>query len=288
MELLACIRSLGGVAPTFRLLRMGWTGRALAAAVHRGTIVRVRQGWYASSFEPTDNLAAWRVGGRLTCVSGAAFFGLSMRSTGVIHIAVSPTASRLRDPSDMRRRLTPKAGAVIHWRPPRAGSAFVESPLTCLLDMCHCESPEYVVAAVDSALHAGLISRGAWLRELANLPLRLRLQLADVDGRSESIIESLSRFRCRAVGLRVRIQVTLAPGLRVDLVIGERLVVEVDGREHHSDPSAFERDRIRDARLTALGYRVLHFSYSQVMHNWPSVEAAILAAVGHGDHRLHA
>ena len=267
---------------------MGWTGRALAAAVHRGTIVRVRQGWYASAFESADNLAAWRVGGRLTCVSGATFFGLSICSTRLIHIAVSPTASRLRDPSDMRCRLTPKSGAVIHWRPPRAGSAFVESPLTCLLDMCQCESPLFVVAAVDSALHAGLISRGAWHSALADLPLKLRLQLADVDGRSESIIESLSRFRCRAVGLRVRIQVTLAPGLRVDLVIGERLVVEVDGREHHSDPAAFGRDRIRDARLTALGYRVLRFSYSQVMHNWPSVEAAILAAVGHGDHRLHA
>ena len=288
MELLAYIRSLGGVAPTFRLLRMGWTGRALTAAVHRGTIMRVRQGWYASACEPAVNLAAWRVGGRLTCVSGAAFFGLSTRATDLIHIAVSPTASRLRDPSDMRRRLTSESGAVIHWRPARAGSAFVESSLTCLLDMCQCESPEFVVAAVDSALHAGLINRGAWLRDLAKLPLRLRLQLADVDGRSESIIESLSRFRCRAVGLRVRIQVALAPGLRVDLLIGERLVVEVDGREHHSDPSAFERDRIRDARLTALGYRVLHFSYGQVMHNWPSVEAAILAAVDHGDHRLHA
>lgn len=287
MELLACIRSLGGVAPTFRLLRMGWTGRALAAAVHRGTIVRVRQGWYASAFEPAGNLAAWRVGGRLTCVSGAAFFGLSTRSTGGIHVAVSPTASRLRDPSDMRRRLTPQSGTVIHWRPSRAGSAFVESPLTCLLDMCQCESPEFVVAAVDSALHAGLISRRVWLRVLADLPLKRRLQLADVDGRSESIIESLSRFRCRAVGLRVRIQVTLAPGLRVDLLIGDRLVVETDGREYHADPAAFERDRIRDARLTALGYRVLRFSYSQVMHNWPSVEAAIFAAVGHGDHRRH-
>ena len=287
MELLACIRSLGGVAPTFRLLRMGWIGRALTAAIHQGAIVRVRQGWYASACEPSENLAAWRVGGRLTCVSGALYFGLSTRTTDLIHIAVSPTASRLRDPSDMRRRLTSQCGAVIHWRPPRAGSAFVESPLTCLLDMCQCESPEFVVAAVDSALHAGLFNRGAWLCEVANLPLRLRLQLADVDGRSESIIESLSRFRCRAVGLRVRIQVRLAPGLRVDLVIGERLVVEVDGREHHSDPSAFERDRMRDARLTALGYRVLRFSYSQVMHNWPSVEAAILAAVGHGDHCLH-
>ena len=288
MELLACIRSLGGVAPTYRLMRMGWTGRALAAAVHRGAILRVRQGWYASVFESAKNLSAWRVGGRLTCVSGAAHFGLATRSSAAIHVAVSPTASRLREPSDMRHRLTPESGTVIHWRPRRTGSTFVESPLTCLIDMSRCESPEFVVAAVDSALHVGLVSRAAWRRALAHLPLRLRLQLADVDGRSESIIESLSRFRCRALGLPVRIQVALAPGVRVDLLIGDRLVVEVDGREYHSDPAAFERDRVRDARLTALGYRVLHFSYSQVMYDWPSVEAAILAAAGHLDHRLHA
>ncbi len=57
----------------------------------------------------------------------------------------------------------------------------------------------------------------------------------------------------------------MAPGIRVDLMIGERLIVEVDGREHHSDPVAFERDRVRDARLSALGYRVLRFSCNQVM-----------------------
>jgi len=153
--------------------------------------------------------------------------------------------------------------------------------------MCQCEPPEFVVAAVDSALRLGLVSRAAWARAVAAMPLRLRLQLADVDGRSESIIESLTRFRCRRLGLHVRIQVGLAPGLRVDFLVGETLVVEVDGREHHSDPAAFERDRVRDSRLAALGYRVLHFSYRQVMYNWPAVEAAILAAAGRGDHRLH-
>ncbi|WP_185201318.1 endonuclease domain-containing protein [Glaciihabitans sp. INWT7] len=90
------------------------------------------------------------------------------------------------------------------------------------------------------------------------------------------------------LGLVVRIQVALAPGIRVDMLIGDRLVVEVDGREYHSDPSAFERDRVRDARLTALGYRVLHFSYSQVMYDWPAVEAAILTAMGRREHRAHA
>jgi very-short-patch-repair endonuclease len=153
--------------------------------------------------------------------------------------------------------------------------------------MCQCESPEFVVAAVDSALRLGLVSVAAWARAVAAMPLRLRLQLADVDGRSESIIESVTRVRCRRLGLRVRIQVRVAPGLRVDLLVGEKLVVEVDGREHHSDPAAFERDRVRDARLAALGYRVLHFSYRQVMYNWPAVEAAILVAAGRATLRLH-
>lgn len=288
MDLLGSIRSLGGVAATFRLLQMGWSGRSLSAAVHSGAIVRVRQGWYASAFESAEMLAAWRVGGRLTCLSGASHFGLATRLSDSLHVAVSLTSSRLRDPSDMRRRLQPQSAAIVHWRPSRTGTAFVESPLNCLIDMCQCESPEFVVAAVDSALRLGLISRAAWARRVAKLPFRLRMQLADVDGRSESIIESLTRVRCRALGLRLRMQVWIAPRLRVDFVIGERLVLEVDGQEHHSGPAEFERDRLRDARLGALGYRVLHFSYAQVMYNSPSVEAAILAAVRRGDHLARA
>ncbi|MHC5797205.1 DUF559 domain-containing protein [Lacisediminihabitans sp. FW035] len=288
MDLLGSIRSLGGVAPTYRLLQLGWSGRSLAAAVRSGAIVRVRQGWYASAFESEEMLAAWRVGGRLTCVSGASHFGLATRVNDSLHVAVSLTASRLRDPSDMRHRLQTKSGVTVHWRPRRSGPAFVETPLNCLIDMCQCESPEFVVAAVDSALRLGLVSRAAWARRVAKLPFRLRMQLADVDGRSESIIESLTRVRCRALGLRLRIQVTLAPRLRVDFLIGELLVVEVDGQEHHSGPAEFERDRLRDARLGALGYRVLHFSYVQVMYDWPSVEAAILAAVRRGDHLARA
>lgn len=288
MDLVDCIRSLGGVAPTHRLLRMGWTARALSAAVHSGLIIRVRQGWYAASSESPDRLAAWRVGGRLTCVSGAIQLGLWTRPARSVHIAVPLNASRLRDPSDLRRRLTPDPGIVVHWHALRTGSAFVESALTCLIDMCRCEPPEFVVAAADSAVHYGLIGRGAWSRALIPLPTRLRLQLSDVDGRSESIIESLCRYRCRRLGLSVHSQVWVAPGIRVDLMIGERLIVEVDGREHHSDPVAFERDRVRDARLSALGYRVLRFSYNQVMFDWPLVEASILAATARGDHRGHA
>ena len=70
---------------------------------------------------------------------------------------------------------------------------------------------------------------------------------------------------------------------RVDFVFGDRLVIEVDGREFHASPDQFESDRRRDAVLSALGYRVLRFSYRQVMDRWDEVELAVRAAIARGD-----
>jgi len=41
--------------------------------------------------------------------------------------------------------------------------------------------------------------------------------------------------------------------------------VEVDGFAYHSSREAFERDRRRDARLQAAGYRVVRFTYRQIV-----------------------
>ena len=49
----------------------------------------------------------------------------------------------------------------------------------------------------------------------------------------------------------------------------QRLIVETDGRGTHLTPAAFERDRARDARLLALGYRVLRFTDLQVRSTKP-------------------
>jgi len=44
----------------------------------------------------------------------------------------------------------------------------------------------------------------------------------------------------------------------------QRLIVEVDGFAYHSNRAAFERDRARDQRLIAAGYRVIRVTWIQM------------------------
>jgi predicted transcriptional regulator of viral defense system len=57
----------------------------------------------------------------------------------------------------------------------------------------------------------------------------------------------------------------------------QRLVVEVDGRSVHATKRAFQSDRRRDQRLMLLGWRVVRFTWQQVMY-----EAAYVAATLRG------
>ena len=65
-------------------------------------------------------------------------------------------------------------------------------------------------------------------------------------------------------------------GAEADFVYREqRLIVEVDGRDPHTTRKAFTTDRRRDQRLMLLGWRVVRFSWQQVIHE-PAYVAATL------------
>ncbi|MDM4764221.1 DUF559 domain-containing protein [Galbitalea sp. SE-J8] len=169
----------------------------------------------------------------------------------------------------------------VHWtvRQRTDGDRFVLSPLECLRSLIGCESPEWIVAAADSALRHGLITSTEWRRSIAELPTALRDLLGRVDARSESITESLMRFRLSMLGIAARPQVEIAGVGRVDLLVAERLVIELDGWDFHREREQFENDRRRDAVLAARGYRVLRFTYRMLVRQWPLVRAALLRAV---------
>jgi very-short-patch-repair endonuclease len=53
---------------------------------------------------------------------------------------------------------------------------------------------------------------------------------------------------------------------RVDFAYPDAaLLVELDGAAYHSDRETFQRDRLRQNRLVSLGYRVLRFTYWDVL-----------------------
>lgn len=51
---------------------------------------------------------------------------------------------------------------------------------------------------------------------------------------------------------------------RVDFLVNDHLVVEVDGKAYHSNDSSFEKDRLRDQELLLAGYKTIRFPASQV------------------------
>lgn len=62
---------------------------------------------------------------------------------------------------------------------------------------------------------------------------------------------------------------------------GHRLVVEIDGREFHEGPEAFEADRHRHNALTAAGWRVLHITWRMLQDDPDAVVAVIRAELRH-------
>lgn len=58
-----------------------------------------------------------------------------------------------------------------------------------------------------------------------------------------------------------------------------RIAIEVDGRAHHSDRRAFERDRRRQNRLMIEGWLVLRFTWEQITRDPQGVIATVRAAV---------
>ena len=85
----------------------------------------------------------------------------------------------------------------------------------------------------------------------------------------------------RGTGLPLPETNAIVEGYEVDAVWRDaRVVVEVDSRAFHLNPTAFEEDRLRDARLQLAGYRVLRITWRRLMDDPAGVVAQIRALLG--------
>jgi hypothetical protein len=151
------------------------------------------------------------------------------------------------------------------------------------------EPPQFAIAVLDSMLRRSAITRTEIEFGAARLPERLRRLLAHLDPRAESGTESIVRVLLALEGIVAtpQIPVPFRELERLDLVVGDRLVIECDSRAHHSTHVELDRDNARDLLLTALGFLVIRVRYRAAVSDPAGVVAAIRAVMDAGLHLDH-
>ncbi|QJU53264.1 DUF559 domain-containing protein [Herbiconiux sp. KACC 21604] len=286
MLLLDALVARGGVASLGHLVdELGVSTREVRASVRRGEVVRVRQGWLALAGADRELAGAVRVGGCLSCTSVLRRHGIWCAHDRRLHVRLAPNVGRVRSPLDRRLPLSHDHAVRVH-RPAWASASTraADDIVTALAQAVVCQSRLDAVASLDSALNQRLITPAQLEQALGLLPAKHRAYGLLVDGTAQSGLETKARLALRSRGVRVRSQVWVPEVGRVDLVVGDRLVVELDGWEWHSRPADFEEDRRRSRGLAAQGFRELRFSYRQVTHDWAECERVVLALVRADEH----
>lgn len=202
-----------------------------------------------------------------------------------VHVTVPRSCSRWRPTTAVvhRRTLRPADVTIVD-------RTRVTTALRTLADLATSWPMADAVAAADYALRHGEVSSQA-LEAKARATrgpgsFEIRCLAALCDPVAESPPESWLRVALQTSDLPMpccQLVISTPMGeLRVDFGWPlQRLIVEVDGFAFHADREAYRRDRDRGNALQLLGWRVLRFTWEQIVARPAWVIAQIAAALAH-------
>jgi very-short-patch-repair endonuclease len=152
----------------------------------------------------------------------------------------------------------------------------VTTPTRTLLDLAAVVSRRELERAIDEAAYLRLDVRGLHARQGRRGGAMLTRVLADHRAGStltRSEIEERMLAICRRSRLPSPLVNEVVEGYTVDFAWPRRRVIaETDGWQAHGTRQAFERDRRRDAALTAAGWRVVRVTWRR-LHDEPQAVA---------------
>jgi len=211
--------------------------------------------------------------------SAAALWGL--RPTASARIALTTPRRLHRNPKLIRHfSALPRDEITAH-----DGIPVTTVPRT-LLDLAAVLHPQALARAIEQAEILRLLDTRAVEELLIRHPrrkgatrLRRLLNAAVAPPHTRSELEERFLAFLDAAGLPPPIVNSRIQGMEVDFAWpAHRLIVELDGYATHGTRAAFERDRLRDRRLQAEGWRVVRITWRQ-LHEGPSQLAAELTAL---------
>lgn len=272
-----------GVITREQLLDAGIDRSAITRRLAAGTLHRMHRCIYAVAPPAVLRPEGRWLGAVLACGEGAALshrsaaalWGLLEEGCRLVHVA---TAARGRKGAAgirlHRTRRLEDADVVVVRRVP------VTSVERTLLDLADVVSLRVLRRAARQAevlrLPVGSPRARAHGRRGAPSLGALALHHADL-AMTRSELESRFLRLCRRFGIpRPGVNAFVEGRERDFCWPSARLVVEVDGFAFHGSRSAFEDDRRRDVVLVRAGWRVLRFTFAQIVREPADVAAAIL------------
>ena len=214
----------------------------------------------------------------LSHITAAALWDLIQAMGSRIHVTAS--RSRERRPSIVIHRprcLYPADRTVVH------GIPITSIPKT-LIDIA-ATRPRLLERAFEAAERLELLDLNA-INELLDRSYgrRGRPALAALAQRLEPAPATRSDLErdflrlCNDAGLPRPLVNVIVEGVEVDATWPERkLVVELDSRQFHLTRAAFERDRVKDAKLQLAGYRVLRVTHRRLHHEPDAIAGTVRA-----------
>lgn len=280
MDAVAALERLGGVATAGDVVALS-SRKRLRTAIARGDIVRLHRGRLALASATTAQKDAAAVSGVVSHLSAALHWGWKVVWVPDL---VWVTVPRTRHPRGFRDGRARLAFADLADDEVVDG---VTAPLRTVLDCARRLSFGEALAVADSALRSGLVSaqklRAAAGDSRGPGSAQCRRVAAHATHLAANPFESVLRAVALEVPeLRVEPQGAIVTRHRTyhpDLVDRRRrLALEADSWEFHTGKDAHARDCVRYTELTLAGWRVLRFTWEQVMQH-PDYVRGVLACL---------
>ncbi|CAN5564743.1 type IV toxin-antitoxin system AbiEi family antitoxin domain-containing protein [soil metagenome] len=278
------LRQHDGVITLAQAQAAGLDKHAVSRRVRSGHWRRCAPGVYFVDDRPFSTAAriratVWSYGPQAAASGLAAAWWHELISVGpaIVEVTVPRDSNGRKHPQSKVRRRDLKPSDVIELRGLRITS----------LDLTTIE------AAVRRGGSASIMDTA--LQRHTELPALWRAHMRNT-GRYGSpaarLLLQAARDGARSPGERILIQLLKNAGItgwktnypvggyKVDVAFpGKKVAIETDGFAFHSDPDAFRKDRIRQNRITLLGWTVLRFTWQDLIEHPERVIAEIQRAI---------
>jgi very-short-patch-repair endonuclease len=275
-----------GAIARYQLAEAGLARHVIDAMLASGAVVSHARGVYVARGAPVTYLtSAWiavlATGGVIGLATAAHVWGMADRPSR-IDVIIAP----------QRRVGTPYACRVHRLYVPRSALTTCDLlPITArawtAIDHLGRMRPTDAQRFADRALQQRWITERDIVARLHDYPSRTgnttlrHIRAAVVDGAASAAERRLHRLLRRAgvTGWRANLRIRIGGVLVAVVDVGfeaHRLALEVDGWAFHHDADRFQRDRVRQNRLVALGWTVLRFTWHDLTQRPEQVIAQIV------------